>query len=59
MRRHYESFRPIFQNDFEGFLRYAIEHNEYDRFAKEHFKHSEARYIFNGDIEAFEQELAQ
>ena len=57
MRRHFEAFRLVFQNDFEGFLRYAIENSGCDRFAMEHFKHSAAGYIFDGEIEAFEREL--
>ena len=44
-------------NDFEGFLRYTIENSGYDRYAVEHFKHSPADYIFDGEIEAFEQEF--
>lgn len=57
MRRHFESFRTVFQGNFEGFLRYAIENSRCDRFAMEHFRYSDAGYIFQGDIEAFEQEL--
>ena len=59
MRRHFETFRPVFANDFEGFLRYAIEHSGCDRYAVEHFRHSSAGYIFNGDIEAFEQQILE
>lgn len=59
MRRYFETFRPIFQNDFEGFLRYAVEHSGCDRYAKEHFKHSNAGYIFDGEIKAFERDMAQ
>ena len=33
MRRHFEAFRHVFQNDFKGFLRYAIENSSCDRFA--------------------------
>ena len=32
--------RPIFQGDFEGFLRYAIDSSDCDKFAKEHFKYA-------------------
>ena len=59
MRRHFEAFRHFFQNDFEGFLRYALEHGGCDDWAKEHFRHSDAGYIFEGEIEAFEQEMSQ
>ena len=57
MRRYFEDFRHVFQNDFERFLRYAVENSGCDRFAVEHFKHSSAGYIFDGEIEAFEQEF--
>ena len=57
MRRHFEAFRHVFQDDFEGFLRHAIENSGCDRFAVEHFRHSTAGYIFDGEIEAFEREL--
>ena len=59
MRRHFEAFRPVFQNDFEGFLRHAVEISGCDRYAVEHFKHSAAGYIFDGEIEAFEREMDQ
>lgn len=59
MRRHYESFRGVFEGDFEGFLRYAVEHSGCDRFATEHFRYSACGYIFNGDIEAFERSLIE
>ena len=58
MRRHFEAFRHVFQDDFEGFLRHAIENSGCDRFAVEHFRHSAAGYIFDGEIEAFERGLA-
>lgn len=57
MRRHFEAFRHVFQNDFEGFLKHAIDVSGCDRFAVEHFKHSTAGYIFDGEIEAFERDL--
>lgn len=57
MRRHFESFRMIFQNDFEGFLRYVIEYSGCDQHAREHFKHSDAGYLFDGKVVAFEREL--
>lgn len=59
MRRHFKTFRPVFANDFKGFLRYAIEHSGCNRFAVEHFRHSSARYIFNSDIKAFKQQLLE
>ena len=42
MRRHFEAFRHVFQDNFEGFLRYVIDYSNYDR------------YIFDGEIEVFE-----
>ena len=57
MRRYFEVFRHVFQNNFEGFLRHAIEISGCDRFAVEHFRYSPAGYIFDGEIEAFEQEF--
>jgi transposase len=59
MRRHFEDFRHVFSNDFEGFLRHAIENSGCDRFAIEHFKHSTAGYIFDGEIEQFERDVEQ
>ena len=55
MRRHFKTFRHVFQNDFEGFLRHAIDNNDYDRFAMKYFRHNAAEYKFEGEIEAFEQ----
>ena len=59
MRRHFEAFRSVFQNDFEGFLRYAIDKNDYDRFAIKHFKHNIIKYIFENEIKAFERDINQ
>ena len=59
MRRHFEAFRPVFQNDFEGFLRYAVINSGCDEYAREHFQYSPAGYIFDGEIEAFEREMDQ
>ena len=55
MRRYFETFRYIFQDDFEGFLRYAIDNNNYNRFAMKHFKHNAIKYIFKKEIKAFKQ----
>ena len=57
MRRHFETFRYVFQDDFEGFLRYAIDYNNYNRFAMKHFKHNAVEYIFEGKIKTFEQRI--
>ena len=57
MRRHWRDLQPTFRGDFKGFLRHAIEASECDRFAREHFKHSAAGYMFDGDYERFCREL--
>ena len=59
MRRHFEAFKPQFEGDFEGFLRYTLEHSRYDRFVKEHFKYSDTGYIFDGKIEEFERTIRE
>ena len=59
MRRHFEAFRPVFQDDFEGFLRYAIDVNDCDRFAIKHFRYNTAEYIFKDEIKAFERDINQ
>ena len=53
MRRYFEVFRYIFQNDFENFLRYAININDYNRFAVKHFRYNIIKYIFKEEIKAF------
>ncbi len=57
MRRYFEAFRYVFQDDFEGFLRHAIDVSGCNRFAVEHFRYSTAGYIFEGEIEAFERDI--
>ena len=57
---HYlKAFRHVFQNDFKGFLRHAIEHSGCDRKAVKHFRHSTTSYIFDDEIEDFERHLEQ
>ena len=57
MRRHWRRIWPIFQGDFGGFLRYAIDSSGCDRYAREHFQHAGVGYIFEGDYEALERDL--
>lgn len=57
MRRHWRGLQSTFRGDFIGFLRHAIEASECDRFAREHFKHSAAGYMFDGDYERYCREL--
>lgn len=57
MRRHFRSFRHLFQGDFRGFLRFAIAHSNCDKKAQEHFRHAAGGYKFEGDYEAFQVEL--
>ena len=58
MRRHFRSFRELFEGDFGGFLAYAIENSGCDKKAIEHFRHCAGGYLFEGDYEAFQRELA-
>ena len=57
MRRHFENFRPVFQGDFEGFLRYAVEHSKCNQYAVNHYKHCASDYVFDGDIGAYHRDL--
>jgi hypothetical protein len=57
MRRHFRSFRHLFQGDFRGFLQFAIAHSGCDTKAKEHFQYAAGGYKFEGDYEAFQEEL--
>ena len=57
MRRHFRSFRHLFQGDFGGFLRFAVAHSGCDTKAKEHFQYAAGGYKFEGDYEAFQEEL--
>jgi len=57
MRRYFRLFREQFQGDFRGFLQYAIEQSGCDKKAREHFAHVAGGYKFEGDYEAFQQEL--
>jgi len=56
MRRHWRRLRS-FKGDFEGFLRFAIDHSECDRYAYEHFRHAAGGYQIEGDYETFQREL--
>lgn len=44
IRRHFRKLRIIYRGDFGGFLRYAIEASECDRFAVRYFKHAAGGY---------------
>jgi hypothetical protein len=57
MRRHFRSFRHLFQGDFGGFLWFAVAHSSYDTKAKEHFQYAASGYKFEGDYKAFQEEL--
>ena len=58
------NFRSIWQTemngngDFGDFLQRGITESHCDQHAIEHFRHSADGYIFEGDLEAFERELA-
>ena len=58
MRRHFRSFRELFARDFGGFLAFAIENRGCDKKATEHFRHCAGGYLFDGNYEAFQRELA-
>jgi len=57
MRRHFRSFRHLFQGDFGGFLQFAIAYSGCDIKAKEHFQYAASGYKFEGDYKAFQEEL--
>lgn len=57
LRRHLAVLRPIFQGDFGGLLRHAIERSRCDQYAVEHFKYTAGGYMFEGDYEAIRKEL--
>lgn len=59
LRRHLRVLRPIFQGDFGGLLRHAIERSRCDQYAVEHFKYAAGGYIFEGDYEAIRKQLDQ
>ena len=59
MRRHYRLVWPLFNNDFEAFLAFAIETSECDKKAWQHFKFSAGGYVFEGDYEALMADLNQ
>jgi hypothetical protein len=59
IRPRYRYLRYVYQGDFGGFLQHAIEQSGYDKHAMEHFHHAADRYKFEGDYEAFMQELEQ
>lgn len=56
-RQHFESYWPLFEGDFERFLRWAVEKSQCDRFAVEHFHFSAGGYIFEGELETFYENL--
>lgn len=58
MRQHFIRLKPQFERDFRGFLSYTIEHSNCDGAAKQHFRHSAEGYQFEGDLEAYQRELA-
>jgi transposase len=57
IRWHYRHLRYVYQGDFGGFLQHAIEQSGCDKHAKEHFRYVADGYKFEGDYEAFMQEL--
>ena len=57
MRRHFRQFREIYKEDFGEFLTYTIENSDCDKKIKEHFRYYAGGYQFEGDHEAFQQEI--
>lgn len=60
VRKHFEDtwHGGTFRGDFGSFLRHAVEQSRCDRFAQKHFRHSAAGYVFEGDLEALEAQIA-
>ena len=57
IRRHFGRLFGAFHGDFEGFLRFAIQHSRCDSHAKKHFKHApHGGYVFDADLNAYEEE---
>jgi DDE superfamily endonuclease len=59
IQRYYQHLQYVYQGDFGGFLQHAIEQSGCDKHAKEHFRHATDGHKFEGDYEAFMQELEQ
>lgn len=57
MRRHFRSFRHLFQGDFGGFLRFVVAHSGCDTKAKEHFQYAVSGYKFEGITKLFKKSL--
>ena len=60
MRRHWRELRTQFQSDFVDFLKYAVNFNDCDIFARAHFKYSNRDYDdyrFESDYETFQRKL--
>ena len=59
VRQHFHLIWPTFQGSFGEFLRYAVIRSRCDRFAVEHFRHSNGGYIFQADIQDYEARLSR
>ena len=60
IRRNFGRLFIAFRNDFEAFLRFALQHSRCDQHARAHFKNTpNGGYIYEANIEAFEQELRE
>ena len=60
IRRNFGRLFRAFRHDFQAFLQFAIQHSRYDQHARAHFKNTpNGGYIYEADIEIFEQELRE
>ena len=63
MRRHFNDlWHTGYDGTFGDFLREALARSHCDQFAVEHFRHSiesGGGYIFEGDIQELEQQIAE
>ena len=57
IQKHQREIWPYWDGDFGSYLRYAIKRSRCDRFAVAHFRHSAGGYIFEADLEEFNNQL--
>ena len=58
IKKHYNEMWSFFDDNFDDFLRYAMNQNQCNRFAKKHFKYNaQKNYIFENDIQTCNERL--
>ena len=58
IRRHFTESWPLFEGNFEDWLKYAIKRSKCDTYATQHFKHSTyGRIIFEVDMQEINRQL--